>query len=121
MKICKLNIFLFLLLVISSNIGAQSIRRNVISFYGVTSNSLKLTGGQTASGSHENLQNSFVIGFQQPLMFKVDASLNVKLDTILCANEKLILRAGRCFSYQWFRNDTLILNYNSVSPFGIRV
>jgi hypothetical protein len=115
MRICKLNILLFLLLVISSNIGAQGIRRNVISFYGSTSNNLKLTAGQTASGSHENLQNSFVIGFQQPLMFKVDASLNVKLDTILCANEKLILRAGRCFSYQWFRNDTLILNYNTDS------
>lgn len=112
MKIYRPNIILLLLLVISFSISAQGIKRNTISFYGSTSNNLKLTAGQITSGFYQNSQNNVVTGFQQPLKFNVDASLSLKFDTILCTNEKLILKAGKCFNYQWFRNDTLILNHN---------
>jgi hypothetical protein len=112
----KKNIFFFfLLLVLSSKLSAQSISRSAISFYGQSAINLKATAGQIANGSSASTSNSFVIGFQQPLNYKINVSLSVLSDTAICGNSKFVIKSGTCFTYQWFKNDTAIVGQRSDS------
>jgi hypothetical protein len=101
--------FFFLLLTIFSKISAQSIRRSVITFYGITNDNLKSTAGQIANGFTADASSSYVIGFQQPLNYKVNVELSVLSDTTICSNSILVIKAGKCFGYRWFKNDTVIV------------
>ena len=112
----KKNIyFFFLLLIAFSKISAQSISRSAISFYGQSAINLKATAGQIANGSSASTSNSFVIGFQQPLNYKINVSLSVLSDTAICGNSKFVIKSGTCFTYQWFKNDTAIVGQRSDS------
>ena len=112
----KKSIFFFLLLLtFFSKISAQSIRRSVITFYGITNDNLKSTAGQIANGSSSNNSNSYVIGFQQPLNYKINVALSVLSDTTICGNGKLVVKSGTCFTYQWFKNDTAIVGQRTDS------
>ncbi len=112
----KKNIyFFFLLLIAFSKISAQSISRSAISFYGQSAINLKATAGQIANGSSASTSNSFVIGFQQPLNYKINVGLSLLSDTIVCGISKLIIKSGTCFAYQWFKNDTAIIDQRTDS------
>ena len=100
-------LLLFSLLTLSG--FSQSIRRSAISFYGLTEGNLKATAGQIANGFTSDASGSYMIGFQQPLEYKVNVALSVLSDTTICSNSKLVIRAGKCFGYQWFKNDTAIV------------
>ncbi len=85
-------------------------RRSAITFYGVTSNSLKATSGQISSGLHNDSSSIEMIGFQQPLAYRINSTLNQISDTIICESSKIVLKAGKSIFYKWFKNDTLLVN-----------
>jgi len=91
------------------------LQRSAISFYGQSAINLKATAGQIANGSSSNPSNSFLIGFQQPLNFKINVGLSVLSDTVICGSGKLVLKSGTCFTYQWFKNDTAMLGQRTDS------
>ena len=110
------SILCLLLIIISfGKLGAQSLQRTAISFYGQSGINLKATAGQIANGSSSNASNSFVIGFQQPLNNKINVGLSVLSDTTICGNSKLVVKSGTCFTYQWFKNDTAIVGQRTYS------
>ena len=110
------SILCLLLIIISfGKLGSQSLQRSAISFYGQSAINLKATAGQIANGSSSNPSNSFLIGFQQPLNFKINVGLSVLSDTVICGSGKLVLKSGTCFTYQWFKNDTAMLGQRTDS------
>lgn len=111
----RIIFFFLLLLAIFSKASAQSIRRSTLSFYGLTSDNVKGSSGQIANGFTENAAGSYMIGFQQPLAYAMNTSLSVLADTVLCSGSRLLIKAGKCFGYRWYRNDTLLIGQNADS------
>jgi hypothetical protein len=110
------SILCLLLIIISfGKLGSQSLQRSGISFYGLSAINLKATAGQIANGSSSNNSNSYVIGFQQPLNYKINVGLSVLSDTTICGSGKLVVKSGTCFTYQWFKNDTLLVGQRTDS------
>ncbi len=106
---------LLLLIISFGKLESQSLQRSVISFYGQTAINLKATAGQIANGSSAGTSNSFVIGFQQPLNYKINVSLSVLSDTTICGSGKLVVKSGTCFTYQWYKNDTVMVGQRTDS------
>jgi hypothetical protein len=110
------SILCLLLIIISfGKLGSQSLQRSAISFYGQSGINLKATAGQIANGSSSNNSNSYVIGFQQPLNFKINVGLSIISDTVICGSNKLVIKSGACFTYQWFKNDTAMVGQQTDS------
>jgi hypothetical protein len=110
------SILCLLLIIISfGKLESQSLQRSAISFYGQSGINLKATAGQIVNGSSSNNSNSYVIGFQQPLNYKINVGLSIFSDTTICGNNKLVVKSGTCFTYQWFKNDTAMVGQRSDS------
>jgi hypothetical protein len=110
------SLLCLLLIVISfGKLESQSLQRSAISFYGLSAINLKATAGQIVNGSSSNNSNSYVIGFQQPLNYKINVGLSVISDTIICGSNKLVIKSGACFTYQWFKNDTAMMGQRTDS------
>jgi len=110
-------LFLLMILLFTSSLSfGQTIKRSSFSFYGTAHSNLLSTAGQSINCAAKDSAHQLIIGFQQPLYFSVDTQLNILNDSILCADEKIILRANHANAVnKWYRNDTLVLNNSADS------
>lgn len=103
------------LLITFGNLKSQSLRRSTLTFYGLTADNVKGSSGQIANGYTANAAGSYLIGFQQPLAYAINTSLSVLADTVLCSGSRLLVKAGKCFGYRWYKNDSLLIGQNADS------
>lgn len=101
--------YIFICLLISNSLIAQSIKRSAIGFYATSANGgLLSTSGQVTSGFSKDTGQQYMLGFQQPISFPVNTQTNYFNDTLLCPDNLLILKAAKNILYKWFRNDSII-------------
>ena len=105
----KKNIIILFLLILFSQINAQTIKRGSINSVGFTSPNVNFSVGQYMAGNFNSGTNKITVGFQQPVRIMLDTSVAIIGDLSICPGDTTVIKANSSPFYTWFKNDTAII------------